>query len=55
MTDLETGYIIIGLLFIVSSIGIVSIISDMIFNREQKEITIIRKEVVIDWAEFVKD
>jgi len=55
MTDLETGYIIIGLLFIVSSIGIVSIISDMIFNKEQKEITIKRKPVVIDWAEFVKD
>ena len=55
MTDLETGYIIIGLLFIVSSIGIVSIISDMIFNKEQKEITIKRKPAVIDWAEFVKD
>jgi hypothetical protein len=55
MTDLEIGYIIIGLLFIVSSIGIVSIVVDMILNKEQKEITIKRKEVRIDWAEFVKD
>jgi len=55
MTDLETGYLIISLMFLVSLVGIVSIISDMIFNKEQKEITIIRKEVVIDWAEFIKD
>ena len=55
MTDLEIGYIIIGLLFIVSSTGIVSIVVDMIFNKEQKEITIKRKEVRIDWAEFVED
>jgi len=55
MTEIEIGYYILGLISLVSLIGLASIIIDMIVNREIKERTIKRKETSIDWAEFVKD
>lgn len=55
MSEIEVGYYIVGLIFLVSLIGLVSIIIDMIVNRDIKEVNIKRKETSIDWAEFIKD
>jgi hypothetical protein len=55
MTDIEIGYIIVGLLFIVSSIGLLCIILDMFFNREEKIRIIKPRYEPIDIASFVSD
>jgi hypothetical protein len=55
MTDLETGYLIVGFLFIVSSIGLLCIVLDMFFNKEEKARVIKPKYEPIVLAEFLSD
>lgn len=55
MTDLETGYLIVGFLFIVSSVGLLCIILDMFFNREEKVVPIKHKHEPIILADFLSD